>query len=264
LLVRTWNLFHGNASPPERKAFLEEMIRLVVSDRPGLVCLQELPVWSLSHLDDWTEMTAVADVARRPMLGPFPATPEVGRVITDVHHGLFRSAFTGQANAVLVAPGLRVVQHRYLVLNPWSFRRRFDIGTRLQLAWARERRICQVLRLAREDVTLVVTNLHATSHPDRRLADAEVLRAATFVDGFAEPDEPIVLAGDFNLTVQDSRTLGELTESEWGFEGPTSDGVDHILVRRLDATPPTRWPVQRRAIEGRVLSDHAPLERGIA
>ena len=33
--------------PPERRAFLREMIELVTRDAPDVVCLQELPVWSL-------------------------------------------------------------------------------------------------------------------------------------------------------------------------------------------------------------------------
>ena len=44
LLVRTWNVFHGNASPPERHGFLEQMVRLATEDRPDVLCLQELPV----------------------------------------------------------------------------------------------------------------------------------------------------------------------------------------------------------------------------
>jgi endonuclease/exonuclease/phosphatase family metal-dependent hydrolase len=42
LLVRTWNLFHGNTLPPGRKAFLREMVRLASSDRPDVLCLQEI------------------------------------------------------------------------------------------------------------------------------------------------------------------------------------------------------------------------------
>src|SRR5207237_2734348 len=133
------------------------------------------------------------------------------RVLTDLNHGLLRSAFTGQANALLVREPLRVRDRRHLVLNPLSFRRRFDVGVASQLAWANERRGCQIVRLTREGGTLVVANLHATSYSDKRLADAELLRAATFVDGFAHPGEPIVLGGDLNLTVENSRMVPELT-----------------------------------------------------
>jgi endonuclease/exonuclease/phosphatase family metal-dependent hydrolase len=264
MLVRTWNVFHGNASPPERPAFLREAVRLASEDDPDVLLLQELPVWSLAHLGEWSGMTAVGEVARTPLFGPFHASAELGRVLTDVHHGLLRSAFTGQANAVLVRPPLEVREHRHLTLNPWSYRRRFDFGVTAQVAWARERRGCAVIRVVLGGRTIVIAGMHATSYRDKRLADAELLRAATFVDGFAEPDEPIVLGGDFNLTVRNSRTLPQLTGAEWRFQGPTATGIDHILVRGLEAGAAVRWPAERRRVGGRLLSDHAPVEREVA
>jgi endonuclease/exonuclease/phosphatase family metal-dependent hydrolase len=263
LLVRTWNLFHGNASPPERRGFLETMVKLASSDRPGVLCLQELPVWSFGELARWSGMTAVADVAQRPRFVVVPVPAELGRAVTATNHGLFRSAFTGQGNAILVDAGLRVLERRVLPLNLWSFRRRLDVGALDRLAWARERRVCQVLRVERTEGTVVVANLHGTSWSDKRLPDAELLRAATFVDGFAEPGEPVVLGGDFNVSVRSSRTLAELTSAEWGFEGPTPAGIDHVLVRGVEAGPPRRWPIERRRVDGRILSDHAPVEREV-
>jgi endonuclease/exonuclease/phosphatase family metal-dependent hydrolase len=116
----------------------------------------------------------------------------------------------------------------------------------------------------RGDATFVVANLHATSHQtDKRIADAELLRAAVFVDGFARPDEPVLLCGDFNLSVRNSRTLADLMSAEWGFEGATPTGIDHILVRGVTAKPARIWPLQRRTRNGRVLSDHAPVEREV-
>jgi endonuclease/exonuclease/phosphatase family metal-dependent hydrolase len=84
-----------------------------------------------------------------------------------------------------------------------------------------------------------------------------------FVDGMAKPGEPVLLCGDFNLSTRNSRTLADLTAAEWGFGGPTPTGIDHILVRGVDAAPPLRWPVERRFYEGRLLSDHAPVEREV-
>jgi endonuclease/exonuclease/phosphatase family metal-dependent hydrolase len=261
LLVRTWNLFHGNANPPERRAFLEEMVRLACADSPDVLCLQELPVWSLRRLEGWSGMTAVGHVAARPKL-----PPELGRVITDIDHGLFRSAFTGQANATLFAPELRVADHDVVVLSHFGYRRRearrLELGALERLAWAKERRVCQVVRVRREDgTTLLAANLHATSHRDTRLADAELLRAASFVDGYARPDEPVVLCGDFNVSMRGSRVLAALIGPEWGFEGATPDGIDHVLSRGLALGPPERWPAARRLLDGRLLSDHAPVER---
>jgi endonuclease/exonuclease/phosphatase family metal-dependent hydrolase len=242
------------------------MVRLASEDRPDVLCLQELPVWALSHLEGWSGMTAAFAVARRPMLGPVPGNAEVGRLLTGLDHGLLRSAFTGQANAILFAPDLRVLEEREVVLNPYRFRsvqaRRLGLAVVPRLVWSKERRVCQAVRVRRGDETVVVANLHTTGYaPDKRLADAELLRAAVFVDGVASPDEHVVLAGDFNVSVSVSRTLADLTNEEWGFEGPTPSGIDHVLVRGPSAGPPTRWKRERRVRHGRVLSDHAPVER---
>jgi endonuclease/exonuclease/phosphatase family metal-dependent hydrolase len=267
LLVRTWNLFHGNTQPPGRNAFLAEMVRLASADRPAVVCLQEVPVWALGQLEDWSGMAAVGAVAQRPHLGPFPSTAEVGRVLTELNHGLLRSAFTGQANAILLGSGLQVQEHRRVILNPFRFRRaqarRLELGTVERLAWSKERRVCHAVRVQRGDETLVIGNLHATGLPDKRVAGAELLRAAVFVDGMAKPGEPVLLCGDFNLSVANSRTLADLTAAEWGFGGATPTGIDHILERGLEASLPLRWPVERRLHEGRLLSDHAPVEREV-
>ena len=264
LLVRSWNLFHGNTLPPRRNDRLEEMIRLASADDPDVVCLQELPVWALGHLDGWSGMTALGDVAARPRLGPFPSSAQLGRTLTELNHGLLRSAFTGQANAILVAPRLRVLERRLLVLNPRPFRRRqagwLGLSFIARLAWANERRVCQAVRLSHDAGTLLVANLHATSYrPDERLADAEVFRAAVFADALARPGEPCVLAGDFNVRANRSRTLAELTQPDWGFSRP-GQGVDHILVRGARAAALGRWPDERRRRDGCLLSDHAPVE----
>ena len=50
MLVRSWNLFHGNTLPPGRRSRLEEMVRLAIADRPDVLCLQEVPLWSLRQL----------------------------------------------------------------------------------------------------------------------------------------------------------------------------------------------------------------------
>ena len=262
--MRSWNLFHGNAKPPERESFLEQMVRLASADRPDVLCLQELPVWALPRLGDWSGMSAFGEVAMRPGLGPLPATASFGRAVTSIHHGLFRSAFAGQANAILVAQGIRARDHERIVLNPRRFRRAqarwLGLGPVARLGWAKERRICQALRLRLPDGrSALVSNLHATSFPaDERLADAEVLRAAVFVDGLARPDELCLLAGDFNVKADRSRTLADLTRPEWGFSQPGA-GIDQILVRGAEGQV-ERWPAERRRLDGRLLSDHTPIE----
>jgi endonuclease/exonuclease/phosphatase family metal-dependent hydrolase len=258
VLVRSWNLFHGNTVPPQRRAFLDEMINLATADDPDILCVQEVPAWALGEF-------TLGDVAARPVVGPIPITARIGRALTDAHHGVLRSAFAGQGNALQISPRLRVLDHRVLVLNSRRFRnaqaRTLGLGVVPRLAWAKERRIVQAARVAHPDGrTLLVANMHCTSYAaDRRLPDAELLRAAWFASSLAQPEDVQVLAGDFNVTAADSQTLRDLTGPEWGFSAP-GPGIDHILVRGASATPVTRWPDERRARGDRLLSDHAPVE----
>jgi endonuclease/exonuclease/phosphatase family metal-dependent hydrolase len=262
LLIRTWNLFHGNAVPPERRAFLEEMVRLASADKPDALCLQELPVWSLSRLESWTGMRAFGAVASRPVLG----SARLGGAITELHHGLLRSAFTGQANAILLGSSLSPLTTDSIVLNPRSFRRTqgraLRLGWRARLEWAKERRVCHAVRADAGGRFVTVANLHVSKVADVRCKDAELLRAATFATAFAEPGDALVLAGDFNLVAGRSQALDQLTGPDWGFSEPIP-GLDQVLVRGAKATRGERWPEERRRLEGRLLSDHAPVEARI-
>ncbi len=252
LLVRTWNVFHGNTTPPERAGHLEEMVRLASDDEPDVLCLQEVPVWALSRLGGWSGMQTFGAVARRPLLG----SAELGHAITRLNYGLFRSAFTGQANAILLRPGLRALGTGAIVLNPPSFRRRvaheLDLDMSVQVKWG-ERRVCQTVRTE----ALVIANLHGSSVPDWRVPDAELMRAAVFADSFGKPGEVLVLAGDFNVIREHSSTLPELVE--WGFTKPIS-WIDQVLVRGAKSGHAHRWPDERRRAGGKLLSDHAPVE----
>lgn len=266
MLVRTWNVFHGNTNPPGRVAFLERMVRLAVEDEPDVVCLQEVPVWALERLHDWSGMTVFPAVTEPPRIGPFRWTAGLGRRLTAINPGLFRSSFQGQANAVLAAPALAPVDAGTIVLNPASFRkaqaRRLALGLVPRLAWASERRVCQGVRVTLADGrTALVANLHATAYaPDRRLAEVELLRAATFADGLAGDGDAVVLAGDFNLSTRSTRVLHELAAPDWGFSAP-GPGLDHVLARSLKVTDgPAAWPDGRRRYDGQLLSDHAPVD----
>jgi endonuclease/exonuclease/phosphatase family metal-dependent hydrolase len=210
MLVRTWNLFHGNASPPERRAFLRRMVELVTQDRPDVVCLQELPVWALRHLERWSGMHASGAVARRALL------PVGARAVTGLHHGLLRSAVTGEADAILTreqARGLGV-----------------EVVGRSQL-----RRIAHAVDL--DGVTVV--NFHIDRDPGQ------------FERVVALARERSIVAGDTNL----------VSAGADGFSPPLAGSIDQILVRGLELRDgPSAWPLERRTVDGRVLSDHAPVE----
>ena len=113
--VRTWNLFHGNTVPPGREAHLDEMLGRMRDDDVDVLCAQEVPAWAL---DRFTSRR----LAARPAIGPLPITRELGRRITELDNGLFRSAFSGQGNAIMLAEGHELLATPGLVLNPRRFR----------------------------------------------------------------------------------------------------------------------------------------------
>lgn len=225
-LVRSWNLFHGNADPPRRRGYLRAMVDLACADAPDVLCLQELPVWSLPRLDDWSGMQAFRAVARAPLWpGPLSAA------VTRLHQGVFRSALAGQANAVLVAR-----RHRAE-----------DLGHERISDPGRERRVVQAVRVAGLGV---VGNLHATNDFRRpEVPLAEVARARAFAERRAAPGETVVLAGDCNV----------VPPRVEGYSDP-GPALDHVLVRGAPAGPLLVWPRERRVQNGVVLSDHAPVE----
>ena len=85
-LVRSWDVFHGNAAPPRRHGYLREMVELATVDRPTIVCLQELPVWALPHLAGWSGMQACWLIPRARRDG----RPFLAAAITRLHSGFFR------------------------------------------------------------------------------------------------------------------------------------------------------------------------------
>jgi endonuclease/exonuclease/phosphatase family metal-dependent hydrolase len=258
VLIRSWNLFHGNACPPRRRSYLEEMVQLVTADGPDVVLFQEVPAWALSRLGGWSGMTAVTDVAQRPRLGPLPIPRELGRMLTALAPGLLRSAFAGQGNAILVGFELRPTAHEVLTLNPPGVRRQvtreLGLDPIARLAWAKERRVCQIVRLERPNSSpVVVANLHATSSPgDRRIPGAEIECAASRIDSFARESDVIVFGGDFNIEPGSSALPAGYSEA-----GPA---IDHLLVRNATASSLRVWPAERRCLDGILLSDHAPVE----
>jgi endonuclease/exonuclease/phosphatase family metal-dependent hydrolase len=256
VLVRSWNLFNGNSLPPSRHAHLDEMVRLATADDPDVLCLQEVPAWALRRF-------TVGDVAAAPSFGPLPIPAEIGRVLTAPNHGLIRSLFAGQGNAIQVSSRLRVLQRGVEVLNPRTLRRGEGAALGLdhltRLAWAKERRIVQAVRLEHEDGrTFLVANTHCTSSRDPRVPALEIERGARFALERAAAQDVVVLAGDFNVA-GDAPVLRRLADDDWGFSEP-GPGIDHVLVRGAAASELRVWDDERRATAGALLSDHAPVE----
>jgi endonuclease/exonuclease/phosphatase family metal-dependent hydrolase len=225
--VRSWNVFHGNSVPPSRRGHLREMVELATSDGPEALCLQEVPVWALGALERWSGMRCHGMVARPPRRPAFASAR-----ITRRHLGILRSSLAGQANAILVDP-TRASQ---------------SLGGVQVSEFGRERRVAHAVRVGGVGV---VGNLHATNAVSTpSVPAAELERARQFLDGLAEPGEPRILAGDFN------HHEPALPDYENG-----GRGIDHILVAGATAGPLVVWERERRVHRGRLLSDHAPVER---
>jgi endonuclease/exonuclease/phosphatase family metal-dependent hydrolase len=222
-VVRTWNVFHGNTFPPGRSAYLREMVEVVTEEEPDVVCLQELPLWGLDRLERWSGMQVFPAVARRTRV-----PGRLGVWLTRLHHGFFRSAFVGQANAILVS--------RAHETENLGMRRISDPG--------HEPRVAQAVRV---DGLFVVANLHASTTAASALV--EIDRALELAEGHARANDVVILAGDFNL---DRFHLDGYTEP--------AGGIDHVLVRGAPVSPAVVWPPERRALGDRLLSDHPVVE----
>lgn len=213
------------------------MVDLVTADKPDLVALQEVPLWALGKLDDWTGM-AVRWAVTVPALLLAP----LAKLVTDLDARRVRSSLTGQANVLLAGRHIELGEQRLLLLNPevskwdWLFRR------------GPQQRFVQAVDATAYGRAFVVANVHTTNRPDQAVRELE--RAAAFV----REAERCVLSGDFNVR---RHTVDGYT--------PPIDGVDQIVVRGLELERgPEAWPRERRTVDGAVLSDHAPVEAVIA
>jgi endonuclease/exonuclease/phosphatase family metal-dependent hydrolase len=209
------------------------MVRLVTADAPDVVALQEVPLWGVRKLGEWSGMIPAWAMTMPAPLGP------LARRLTDLDPQRFRSSFTGQANALLVNPHFEEGEHHRVILNP-------SLSWREWLLHGGQRRVCHALGIEVHGSRVVLANLHASNSSNRRLVSEEIARAA----GFLAEAERCVLCGDFNVP--------RLTVP--GFTEPI-EGIDQILLRGLVLERgPEPWPDARRKVQGVLLSDHAPVE----
>ena len=136
--------------------------------------------------------------------------------MTALHHGLFRSAFTGEGDAILTNRPAR------------------DLGATV-VGQTKLRRIAHAVQLD----GIQVVNFH--------------------IDGDrAQLDRVLALAGEWSVVAGDANLVSPSAD---GFSAPLAGSIDQIFVRGLSlAETPAAWPVERRTLDGRVLSDHAPVD----
>jgi endonuclease/exonuclease/phosphatase family metal-dependent hydrolase len=256
LHARTWNLAHGRTQPETDESRLEDIVRLVASEDTDVALLQDVPVWALEELERWSGMNLFGVVVMRPYLGV------LGRWTTRLTRQRLRSALTGQANAILVqAEHGSVGSAATWRLNARSMRR--EIGNSLNLdrgavrQWARNRRMCQLVRADVRGTTIVVANMHLT-HFDPRLAVEELARAEAFAAEFAGPGVPILFGGDLNIPGDKPEFFEPLRSA--GYTQPAA-GIDDLVGKCMSLIAgPDALPDTMREYHGVMLSDHPIIE----
>ena len=256
LLARTWNVAHGRTQPDLGVSRLEEMVRLVTSDDVDIIALQEVPVSALRSLARWSGMQAYGAVAMRSYAGAF------GRWVTFLDPARLRSALTGQTNAILLGPALETLEApRVLALNPRDVRagvgRSLGLERRVLARWARNRRVCQAVRVRAHGTTMVIANMHLT-HFDTRLAEAELTRAEALASQLCGTTAPTLLAGDLNIPGAEARIFDPLVAA--GYTRPAG-GIDHLLASNMTlGRGPEALADSVRTHDGIILSDHPIVE----
>jgi hypothetical protein len=97
----------------------------------------------------------------------------------------------------------------------------------------------------------------------RRIAHAVELDGVTVVNFHIDGDRTqfervVALARERSIVAGDANLVSAGAD---GFSPPLAGSIDQILVRGLSLRDgPSAWPLERRSVAGRVLSDHAPVE----
>ena len=227
MLVRTWNLFHGNTKPPSRRAFLEAAVRLAVADAPDVVCLQELPAWSLPKLAAWSGYSVDAG-ARRPAVDRAAAVDAEDRADASRRFIPASCARRSRARGTPCSPrrGLELREQQVCVLNP--------LGLPARAGAVASARACGAHRVG-EGGARVPGRAHGRRRADVRSSPICTRRAIRRTSGSPTPSccarsststgspsraRAIAVAGDFNVTFARSRTLLDVSGDEWGFSRP--------------------------------------------
>ena len=217
--VITWNLFHGRALPERPEYLYDEFLEAISGWDWDVLMLQECPPW-------WPKKFARA-------LGA-----DYRKVRTSRNLGLpARRAFAtwrpdiikangGGCNAILVREQT-IVAHRTK-----------------RIRYIPERRAMHGVQL---DSGLWICNMHlqgARSHLRRPNYIVETVRAGVYGMRWAGDDAPIVLGGDFNVSIPPLV----------GYEHiPGHRGVDQLFVRNLE------FSGKAGVLDRGTLSDHRPV-----
>jgi hypothetical protein len=240
------------------------MVELITADKPGFVCLQEVPAWALNQIGEWAGMQSIPARSRKSKVGFVPVPAGLGRRIPALGTS-GRAARDGSGNVILAPADAKLRQVKQITLNTNPFceeqARKLGLTPKLARWWERERRVCHLAKIELPNRRrLQIATLETTRYPaDLRLADAELRRAASFVDRASDLEEIVVVAGHFNTTFAQSETLQWLMARETDRYTAT-EPLSDVLVREGRAADARAWSDDERSYDGKLLSEHAPVE----
>ena len=236
------------------------MVELATADRPAFVCLQEVPAWALGSVGDWAGMQAVTARTIAPKLGPIRVPAGFGKMLGS----------PGKGNAILLPNDVTIRQEKQITLNTNPFCE--EQAGKLGLTPKRRALVgARAARLPHRQGRVPEPAAHADREPprdERRRPAARGRRAASRRElrrpaGRGRGDDRV--AGDFNITLEESSVLKDLTTRADERYSPAGPGASHILVRgrlvrRTLPAPMSWWQNEQRTVGGKLLSDHAPVE----
>jgi endonuclease/exonuclease/phosphatase family metal-dependent hydrolase len=167
VLVLSWNLYHGRASPPAGRDLYEEFAHQLGGWDWDVALLQECPPWWPAALGAGCGAQAFRALTSRNSFLP------VRRFLAERWPDIIKSG-GGGSNAILVR-GAVAADHRFAVLRTRP-----------------ERRVVHAVRLGEG----WIANLHAQVWSEEQ-AQADAASAARHVLGWAG-HAPVIMGGDFN------------------------------------------------------------------
>ena len=287
----TWNLFHGQDGArlgPTlastvfgrgvddgrhvhlNRKWVPEMARVIAARTPTIAALQEVSPLAVAELARLTGMTA-AQATMPPLVG---STRLRGRLAAK-NPDLWQT-HEGTANVVLAAPPWQIVPGGVWTVrhNPPGFvarhARAFGLGAREAVHWLLEPRRLVAVRVRHPSGrTLTVVSLHCHNSLIWDVIAREIRRVLPRILERIPPEEPVLVAGDFNAAGATHPALTAMLAE--GFAEPTLPDLvlDHIFHRNLEVVTPPRQldtalrelPITWRGHERRVLlSDHDLVE----
>ena len=211
-----------------RARSISEMVRLVTADA-DVVALQEVPLWAVKRLDDWSGMSASWAMTMPTLLGP------LARHLAAADPVRFRSSLTGGERAAR-RPRFELGRHRRAVLNPGLAR-----------GLAPPRRPAAGVPFARGRGGRPAPGARQPACVERPRPAGSPMRSSARSPSSRVPSA--ASCGDFNVR----------RHPVAGFSGRSTGSTRSSSAgqARARAGPGPR----RRRVQGAVLSDHAPSRR---